>query len=66
MRIIDEIKDKDLVFIEQDFDKDTFYEIYYLGSKIFQCKNKFEEALKTWTNSVKVIAYDKVYDYSKT
>lgn len=55
MRIIDEIKGKDLLFVEQDFEKFTFYEIYYLGTKLFQCKNKFEVALKQWTNAVDVI-----------
>lgn len=55
MRIIDELTGKDLIFVEQEFDDASFYEIYYMGSKIYQCKNKFEEAIATWTNSINVI-----------
>ena len=59
MRIVDEIKGKDLIFVQQDFETKTFYEIYYLGSKIYQCKNNFDEALKTWTHAVQALAYSK-------
>lgn len=56
MKILDELKEKDLMFVEQDFDNVTFYEIYYLGTKLYQCRNKFEEAIEKWSRAVESIA----------
>ena len=56
MKILDEIKEKGLMLVEQNFDKVTFYEIYYLGTKLYQCKNKFDDAIAKWTHAVQAIA----------
>ena len=48
MRIIDEVKEKELMFVEQDVGVAVYYEIYYLGTKLLQVKNKFNEAVKQW------------------
>ena len=52
MRIIDEIKEKELMFVEQDVGVAVYYEVYYLGTKLLQVKNKFNEAVKQWSNIV--------------
>ena len=52
MRIIDEVKEKELMFVEQDVGVAVYYEIYYLGTKLLQVKNKFNEAVKQWSNIV--------------
>ena len=54
MRIIDEIKEKELMFVEQDVGVAVYYEVYYLGTKLLQVKNKFNEAVKQWSN---IVAY---------
>lgn len=56
MRIIDEIKEKELMFVEQDVGVAVYYEVYYLGTKLLQVKNKFNEAVKQWSNIVAYMA----------
>ena len=56
MRIIDEIKEKELMFVEQDVGVAVYYEVYYLGTKLLQVKNKFNEAVKQWSNIVDYMA----------
>lgn len=53
MRILDQIPEKNLMFVEHAFlDGKTYYEIYYCETKMFQGKGKFNEALSAWTNIV--------------
>ena len=56
MRIIDEIKEKELMFVEQDVGVAVYYEVYYLGTKLLQVKDKFNEAVKQWSNIVACMA----------
>ena len=56
MRIIDEVKEKELMFVEQDVGVAVYYEIYYLGTKLLPVKNKFNEAVKQWSNIVAYMA----------
>ena len=56
MRIIDEIKEKELMFVEQAVGVAVYYEVYYLGTKLLQVKNKFNEAVKQWSNIVACMA----------
>ena len=56
MRIIDEVKEKELMFVEQDVGVAVYYGIYYLGTKLLQVKNKFNEAVKQWSNIVAYMA----------
>ena len=52
MKIIDEIKEKELLFVEQDVGIAVYYEIYYLNTKIIQVKNNFDKAVKQWSQLV--------------
>ena len=56
MRIIDEVKEKELMFVEQDVGVAVYYEVYYLGTKLLQVKNKFNEAVNQWSNIVAYMA----------
>lgn len=56
MKIIDEVKEKELLFVEQDVGMAVYYEIYYLGTKLIQVKNKFDEAVKQWSHIVAHLA----------
>lgn len=59
MRIIDEIKEKELLFVAQDFDCATYYEVYYLGTKLLQVKDKYDKAVSSWANIVSKLATQK-------
>lgn len=53
IKILDRIPEKNLQFVEQStLDGKTFYEIYYLETKLFQNKGKFSEALQNWTSII--------------
>ena len=56
MRITDEIKKNELMFVEQDVGVAVYYEVYYLGTKLLHVKNKFNEAVKQWSNIVACMA----------
>lgn len=48
MRIIDKIEEKGLYFVEQTLPNVIFYEIYEHTQKVYQSKNKFDEATQEW------------------
>lgn len=53
MKIIDQIPEQNLEFVEHALlNGNTFYEIYYFGTKLFQCKNNFKEAVENWTSVI--------------
>ena len=52
MRILDEITELNLYFVEQELPKVTFYEGYYGETKLFQVKKNFDEAVRLWANEV--------------
>lgn len=61
MRILDEITELNLYFVEQELPKVTFYEGYCGEVKLFQVKKNFDEAVKLWANEVsKYIQQQKV------
>lgn len=53
MKIIDQIPEKHLEFIEQNFlNGKTFYEIYYCETKLFQNRGNFQEAIDNWSEII--------------
>ena len=52
MRILDEITELNLYFVEQELPKVIFYEGYCGETKLFQVKKNFDEAVKLWAEEV--------------
>ena len=52
MQILDSIPELNLYFVEQELPKFSFYEGYCGEKKLFQVRNKYDEAVKLWCEEV--------------
>lgn len=55
MRIIDQVEDGNLIFVEHDFFDKSIYEIYYFETKLYQSRGKYKDAVTKWSEIVQEV-----------